>query len=197
MNRMNRMKKYAVAVTVTAALVGTATASAHAVGTAGAPSARTAEAAEAAGAAQVAQAAAPAHSPVRVVAPGEVVRPAAGIRLWLTEEGKHWFTYDQENFRSVVDGNLDLSVPGASFQLESYDDRPGFASGVYYGPKPVGRVEYTNAHGATVAQLVKLPGKRDWGAWYAVVPAGELGEQTIVLYDKAGNVLEKRTIPTP
>ncbi|MFF5161624.1 hypothetical protein ACFY3N_36675, partial [Streptomyces sp. NPDC000348] len=49
---------------------------------------------------------------VRVVAPGERVRAGAGVELWLTEEGRHWSTPETDHqFRSVVDGNIDLRSP--------------------------------------------------------------------------------------
>ncbi|AZM46504.1 hypothetical protein DMB38_12355 [Streptomyces sp. WAC 06738] len=61
-------------------------------------------------------------SEVWVVAPGERVQAAPKVQLWLTEDGKHWSTPDQPNqFRSVVDGNLDLSRPGVSLQAEQVE----------------------------------------------------------------------------
>ncbi|ORT53823.1 hypothetical protein [Streptomyces sp. CB03238] len=168
---MTRMKKYAVAVSVAAALVGTPTVAYAAA----APVEKTSEQ----------------HtSSIRVVAPGERVKAAPGVELWLTEEGKHWSTRDGgENFRSVVDGNLDMSRPGISHQSES-DGRHTFHSGVYYGTKDATRVTLTDKAGrTTTAALVELPGKPGWGAWYVTTRAHTAGSHTITLHDNAGTVL--------
>ncbi|OKK05806.1 hypothetical protein AMK26_06700 [Streptomyces sp. CB03234] len=128
----------------------------------------------------------PAPTPPKVVAPGERVKAAPGVELWLTEEGKHWSTPDGgENFRSVTDGNLDTTRPGISHQSES-DGRRTFHSGVYYGTKDAARVTLTDQTGrTTTATMVELPGKPGWGAWYASATA----DPAITLYDSAGNVL--------
>ncbi|MGW2304180.1 hypothetical protein [Streptomyces sp. NPDC001809] len=143
-------------------------------------------------AASPAAAPAPAKDPVRTVRPGQRVDAGRGFTVWLTREGKHWTGPDgYENFRSVVDGNIDRSEPGVSHQSEG-DATGVFHSGVYYGTRKAGRVELTDAEGhRTVATLVALPGRPDWGVWYAHTPAagnggGSLG---VTLYDRAGRLL--------
>ncbi|WP_039947392.1 hypothetical protein, partial [Streptomyces sp. NRRL S-118] len=166
---MTRMKKYALAVSVTAALVAVpatlpttafATASPEPVPAPGAtvaaapaqpaPAKAPADAPSGITAKTIGKAAGKTHaSPVRVVAPGERVKAAPGVELWLTPEGKHWSTGDGgENFRSVVDGNLDMSAPGVSHQTEGTAKRL-FHSGVYYGTKAAARVVLTDATGGT------------------------------------------------
>ncbi|MFE6713614.1 hypothetical protein [Streptomyces sp. NPDC057695] len=143
-------------------------------------------------AATPAAAPAPAKAPVRTVRPGQRVDAGRGFTVWLTREGKHWTGPDgYENFRSVVDGNIDRSEPGVSHQSEG-DATGVFHSGLYYGTRKAGRVELTDAEGhRTVATLVALPGRPDWGVWYAHTPAagnggGSLG---VTLYDRAGRLL--------
>ncbi|MFI6108346.1 hypothetical protein [Streptomyces sp. NPDC051310] len=129
-------------------------------------------------------------APPRVVAAGERVKAAPGVELWLTPEGKHWSTGDGgENFRSVVDGNLDMAQPGLSHQTEGSTDGL-FHSGVYYGTRAAGRVVLTDAAGrTTTADLVKLPGEPGWGAWYATTPAAAGTGHGVTLYDRHGKAL--------
>ncbi|MET9955052.1 hypothetical protein ABZ135_26375 [Streptomyces sp. NPDC006339] len=130
---------------------------------------------------------------VRVVRPGERVDAGRGWRVWLTEEGKHWSGPDgYENFRSVVDGNVETSRPGVSHQSEG--DAAGiFNSGLYHGTRAVGRVELRDADGrTTAASLLELPGRPGWGVWYAYTPpsAKDPGATPdVVLYDRAGKRL--------
>ncbi|MGW1928474.1 hypothetical protein [Streptomyces sp. NPDC001919] len=147
----------------------------------------------AAPAATPAAAVAPAGDPVRTVRPGQRVDAGRGFTVWLTREGKHWTGPDgYENFRSVVDGNIDRSEPGVSHQSEG-DATGVFHSGVYYGTRKAGRVELSDAEGhRTVATLVALPGRPDWGVWYAHTGpsagngGGGLG---VTLYDRGGRLL--------
>ncbi|MFJ8589192.1 hypothetical protein ACIRD2_31665 [Streptomyces sp. NPDC093595] len=198
---MTRMKKYALAVSVTAALVAVpaalptaafATASPEPVPAPGATvAAAPAQPATAKAPATAGKTTAKTHaSAVRVVAPGERVKAAPGVELWLTPEGKHWSTGDGgENFRSVVDGNLDMSAPGVSHQTEGTAKRL-FHSGVWYGTKAAARVVLTDAAGkVTTAKLVELPGKPGWGAWYATTPAAAGTGHGVTLYDRHGRVL--------
>ncbi|MER7715203.1 hypothetical protein ABTX83_32445 [Streptomyces werraensis] len=118
-------------------------------------------------------AAAPAakHAPTpRIVQPGERVTGAPGFELWLTPEGKHWTTPDmpEGQFRSVVDGNVDLSRPGVSVQSEGTPERVHL-SGLYYGGKgTASTVELRTAAGTLRGELIELPGRPGWGVWYAV-----------------------------
>ncbi|MFB7101022.1 hypothetical protein [Streptomyces hydrogenans] len=101
---------------------------------------------------------------VRTVRQGLRVDAGGGYTLWLTREGKHWTGPDGfEQFRSVVDGNLDLTRPALSHQGEGT-----FHSGIYGGPEAPGRVDVTDAEGrVTRATLLQLPGRPGWGVWYA------------------------------
>lgn len=134
--------------------------------------------------AEAARAAAPSaarkHAPTpRIVQPGERVTGAPGFELWLTPEGKHWITPDmpdQEQFRSVVDGNIDLNSPGVSVQSEGTPERV-YLSGLYYGGEgTASTVELETAAGPLRGKLIELPGRPGWGVWYAVadpVPADD------------------------
>ncbi|MFB7269994.1 hypothetical protein [Streptomyces sp. NPDC056244] len=109
----------------------------------------------------------PAPAPARVVRPGERVKAAPGVEVWLTGEGKHWSTPDGEQFRSVIDGNLNLSTPDVSRQSEPAGDSY-FHSGLYYGTRDAVRVEITTATGRVMrAELLELAGRPGWGVWYA------------------------------
>ncbi|MFV2120213.1 hypothetical protein ACE14D_17935, partial [Streptomyces sp. Act-28] len=125
-------------------------------------------------------------SGIRLVRPGERVDAGRGYTLWLTPDGKHWSGPDGfENFRSVVDGNIDRSRPGISHQSEG-DGSGVFHSGVYYGTEDAARVELVAADGTrTPASLVELPGEPGWGAWYAhTPPSGGTGGPGVALYDR-------------
>ncbi|MCX5227023.1 hypothetical protein ABZY16_16865 [Streptomyces sp. NPDC006553] len=140
-----------------------------------------------------AKAAAPAPKPVRTVRPGQRVDAGGGFTVWLTRDGKHWTGPDgYENFRSVVDGNIDRSQPGVSHQSEG-DATGVFHSGLYYGTRKAGRVELSDGEGhKTVATLIALPGRPDWGVWYAhTVPTDGNGGSSlgVTLYDRAGKLL--------
>ncbi|GAB2328274.1 hypothetical protein AB0N20_05300 [Streptomyces griseoincarnatus] len=151
---MKRTLKYLAGAAVTAAVAGMATMSYAAPhDTAAAP------------------AAAAKHAPTpRIVQPGERVTGAPGFELWLTPEGKHWTTPDmpEGQFRSVVDGNVDLSSPGVSVQSEGTPERVHL-SGLYYGGKGTASgVELRTAAGTLQGELIELSGRPGWGVWYAV-----------------------------
>ncbi|MFF0477978.1 hypothetical protein [Streptomyces sp. NPDC004284] len=126
---------------------------------------------------------------IRTVRSGERVDAGQGYTVWLTEDGKHWSGPDgYENFRSVVDGNIDRSQPGISHQSEG-DEAGVFHSGLYYGTRKAGRVELTDAEGhKTVATLVTLPGHPGWGVWYTRTGPGER-PAAVTLYDDEGRRL--------
>ncbi|MFD8210835.1 hypothetical protein ACFV2S_31090 [Streptomyces sp. NPDC059695] len=188
------MKKYllAAAGVVAAAVI----AAPSAVGAAGspAPAAVSAPAKAAAPAAPAKDAAAPAAAAqaparIRTVRSGERIDAGQGYTVWLTEDGKHWADPDGfENFRSVVDGNIDRLQPGVSHQSEG-GPAGAFHSGLFYGTKRAGRVELTDAGGhKTVATLVALPGHPDWGVWYTHAGASK-DSPSVALYDRAGKLL--------
>ncbi|MFI8963567.1 hypothetical protein ACIGO8_15810 [Streptomyces sp. NPDC053493] len=129
-------------------------------------------------------------SPVRVVRSGERVDAGRGWTVWLTREGKHWAGPDGfENFRSVVDGNIDPSEPGVSHQSEG-DQNGVFHSGLYYGTRKAGKVVLTGQDGTTTtAVLLELPGRPGWGVWYAHAAAEGKGGAAVALYDRQGRLL--------
>ncbi|WP_286254906.1 hypothetical protein [Streptomyces graminofaciens] len=133
----------------------------------------------------------------RIVAAGEHVVAAPGFELWLTAEGKHWIEPtlpDEPQFRSVVDGNVDLSQPGVTMQSSGTDSRY-YLSGLYYGGKgTASRVEIETSAGTVIrGKLLQLAGKPGWGVWYATakVPAGgDTGDYlgAVTVYDTKGRV---------
>ncbi|MER5888862.1 hypothetical protein ABT160_33975 [Streptomyces sp. NPDC001941] len=135
-----------------------------------------------------------ASSAVRVVKPGQRVAGGHGWTVWLTPDGKHWADPTGfENFRSVVDGNIDMSTPGVTHQSEG-DATGTFHSGVYHSARrPAARVVLTDHRGVrTRASMIELPGRPGWGAWYVFTgPAadGQYHDTTVTLYDRAGRVL--------
>ncbi|GGY44083.1 hypothetical protein [Streptomyces omiyaensis] len=180
------MKKYLLAAgaAVTAAVAAAALA-APATAAPTAPSVSTASASAPAPGAPAASAPTGSVSAVRTVRSGERVDAGGGYTLWLTRQGKHWTGPDGfEQFRSVVDGNLDLTQPALSHQGEG-----DFHSGVYGGPHRPGRVELTDAEGrVTRATLLQLPGRPDWGVWYAhTAPTGH--DVSVSFYARDGRLL--------
>ncbi|MFB7590317.1 hypothetical protein [Streptomyces sp. NPDC056169] len=188
------MKKYlsavvAVAAAATIAAPATATATAETTAAATRSTVATTVTAVAPEARTTPVRATPAPSPVRTVRPGERVDAGQGWTVWLTRQGKYWSGPDGfENFRSVVDGNIDRTQPGVSHQSEGGPDGV-FHSGLYYGTRAAGRVELTDADGRkTVATLVALPGRSDWGVWYVHTGPSKSGP-AVALYDRSGKLL--------
>ncbi|MFB7359397.1 hypothetical protein [Streptomyces gardneri] len=130
------------------------------------------------------------NTPIRTVRPGERVDAGQGWTVWLTKQGKYWSGPDgYENFRSVVDGNIDRTQPGVSHQSEGGESGV-FHSGLYYGTRAAGRVELTDADGRkTLATLVALPGRSDWGVWYVHTAPTQGGSPAVALYDRSGKLL--------
>ncbi|MEU0287357.1 hypothetical protein [Streptomyces sp. NPDC006147] len=174
---MTRTLKYLPGAVVTAAVAGMATVSYAAPATApheisgraGTAQARPVQAAPATAAVTARK-----HAPTpRVVAPGEHVTAVPGFELWLTPEGKHWTTPGdpEPQFRSVVDGNIDLSSPGVSLQSEGTPERVHL-SGLYYGGKGIAStVEIETRAGTVRGKLIELAGRPGWGVWYATADA--------------------------
>ncbi|MGW0706701.1 hypothetical protein ACWD4G_12195 [Streptomyces sp. NPDC002643] len=132
----------------------------------------------------------------RIVAPGERVVGAPGFELWLTAEGKHWIDPSlpgEEQFRSVVDGNVDLSQPGVTLQAGG-DEGVYYLSGLYYGGRgTASRVVVDTAEGPVRGKLIELAGRPGWGVWYAVAPLpdGETGDDflhKVTVHDTRGRV---------
>ncbi|MGW6536820.1 hypothetical protein ACWGBV_29555 [Streptomyces sp. NPDC055051] len=124
-------------------------------------------------------------TPVRTVAAEERVAAAPGWTVWLTARGKYWEGGEDgtRQFRPVDDGNIDLSVPGVSFQGEGT-----FRSGLYYGTRDAGRVDLVDAKGrTTTAALLELAGRPGWGVWYAVTP--DQSPMAVRLHDREDRLL--------
>ncbi|MFG3660931.1 hypothetical protein [Streptomyces sp. NPDC047706] len=179
MTRMTTTKKCAAAVVVAVALAG-APAAAQAVAPQQVPAA-----AEDHG--RSIEATGHAAGAVRVVAPGERVEAGAGVELWLTGEGKHWSTPEMDHqFRSVVDGNIDLGSPSIGLMSEPLGDRY-FLSGIYVAKNGSVRVVVDTSDGKVTASVVRLAGKPGWGVWYIDVPLhDDLTINSVTLYDKHG-----------
>jgi len=175
---MTRTQKYLAATAVAVALVGAPTVSyAAAPGKAAHGTDRQVVQAAKPAAKSAAKSAARKAPSARVVAPGEHVKVPGGAEIWLTEEGKYWTTPEspEPQFRSVVDGNIDLTQPGVSMQTEGVDGHY-FLSGLYYGGKgTASRVEVETKAGTVHGKLLELAGRPGWGVWYATaeVPAGD------------------------
>ncbi|MFF9772900.1 hypothetical protein ACF1HJ_04340 [Streptomyces sp. NPDC013978] len=121
---------------------------------------------------------------VRVVEPGEKLHMDDGTRMWLTEEGKYGDTpgvSDVPEFRSVVDGNLDTSTPGASVQETARGPEQSFLTGLYYGGRTVAagvRIELYD--GRTLdGTVVRLAGNEEWGGWYVLADVDEGAEESV------------------
>ncbi|MDG5801559.1 hypothetical protein P9869_02545 [Streptomyces ossamyceticus] len=119
---------------------------------------------------------------VRVLAPGERVTAEDGSEFWLTREGKHWVTPEpepgatpMEEFRSVVDGNLDTSEPGISLQGSGTAAGGYLVSGLFYGVRTAAaRVEIRAYDGTAInGTVLRLRGDTSWGVWYGRVKVPE------------------------
>ncbi|SPF01614.1 hypothetical protein [Streptomyces sp. MA5143a] len=119
---------------------------------------------------------------VRVLAPGERVTAEDGSEFWLTREGKHWVTPEpepgvtpMEEFRSVVDGNLDTSEPGVSLQGSGTAGGGYLVSGLFYGVRTAAaRVEIRAYDGTAInGTVLRLRGNTSWGVWYGRVKVPE------------------------
>ncbi|MFI6486939.1 hypothetical protein [Streptomyces sp. NPDC050564] len=186
---MTRIQKYVAATAVAVALVG-APAVSYAASQGKAASGTHQRVTEAKAA--VVEAAAKKAPTARIVAPGEHVKVPGGAEIWLTEEGKYWTTPEdpEPQFRSVVDGNIDLTQPGVSMQSEGVAGHY-FLSGLYYGGKgTASRVTVETKSAAVHGKLLELAGRPGWGVWYATaeVPSSD---------DKGGlGYFEKVTVRT-
>ncbi|MFD4374208.1 hypothetical protein [Streptomyces sp. NPDC058486] len=172
------MKKYLLA--AGAAVTAAVAAAALATPATAAPSAPTSSSTT-----TVSTASAAPTSAARTVRSGQRVDAGGGYTVWLTRQGKHWTGPDGfEQFRSVVDGNLDLTQPALSHQGEGT-----FHSGIYGGPVRPGRVELTDAEGrVTRACLLQLPGRPDWGVWYAHTAPSDK-DVSVAFYARDGRLL--------
>ncbi|WP_200307382.1 hypothetical protein [Streptomyces adelaidensis] len=119
---------------------------------------------------------------VRVLSPGERVSVEGGTELWLTTEGKHWQDPPPEpgvagmqEFRSVVDGNLDTGEPGITMQGSGSAADGYVLHGLFYGVHSAAtRVEATTFDGETVnGTVLRLKGNTSWGVYSVFVKVPE------------------------
>ncbi|MFG2476690.1 hypothetical protein [Streptomyces fagopyri] len=108
---------------------------------------------------------------VRVVAPGERVRVASGVKIWLTEDGGHWTSpwSSAPRFRGVGGDGTDLGTPGVTLQEGGAGDHGYFVSGVYHGRGDAARVRIETAAGDVDGTALTLAGSPHWGVWYALI----------------------------
>ncbi|WP_329289224.1 hypothetical protein [Streptomyces sp. NBC_01455] len=108
---------------------------------------------------------------VRVVTPGERVRIASGIKVWLTEDGGHWNSpwSSAPLFRGVKDDGIDIGTPGVTLQEEGVGDNGYFVSGIYHGKGDAARVRIETTAGDVDGTALTLAGSPHWGVWYALV----------------------------
>ncbi|WP_216591469.1 hypothetical protein [Streptomyces brasiliscabiei] len=127
-------------------------------------------------------ASAPAAGQVRLVGPDERVTTAEGTELWLTEDGKHWRDPDPDTgafgpdeFRSVVDGNLDTSAPGISMQGSGSATSGYTVHGLFYGVRAAATGVRITAYDGTVVDgtVLRLKGDTGWGVYYGHVQVPE------------------------
>ncbi|MFB0616219.1 sigma factor-like helix-turn-helix DNA-binding protein [Streptomyces sp. AGS-58] len=132
-------------------------------------------------------------SPIRVVAPGERVTVAPGIRVWLTADGGHWSV---PTHLPADDSDRPLDEPGVSVRVDSV--KGGFLlSGLFRGLRgEPDRVEVRTGGGTATAKVLVLAGSPGWGVWYTSPPLSEKdvrmllgagsGERIVTVYDASG-----------
>ncbi|GLW51843.1 hypothetical protein Stsp02_75030 [Streptomyces sp. NBRC 14336] len=149
-----------------------------------------------------------ASSPVRIVTPGERVEAVRGVRLWLTDRGKHWSTpLSSHQFLGLAEDitgenaheKADDKKPRVSAQLEPLDDS-FFLSGLYHGLSTApGRVEASVGDIKVTGTVLTLAGSPGWGVWYARAPLSSTalkaslaeGGPTVTVYDAAGKAVAR------
>ncbi|MDT0573562.1 hypothetical protein RM704_40030 [Streptomyces sp. DSM 3412] len=145
---------------------------------------------------------------VRVVEPGEKVRIGDGTRIWLTEEGKYGDTpgvSEVPEFRSVVDGNIDMSRPGVSVQETPRGAEKVFLTGVYHGGPNVAAGVRIELYDGRIfdGTVVRLARTKEWGGWYLLATVGEGVSnpehmrgitRKVTVYDKDGGVVASQDL---
>lgn len=143
----------------------------------------------------------------RVVEPGERVDVGKGTQVWLTDKGKHAYEplmSELVEFQNLLDEDIDRSRPGAAMQEAVSGTDYALLSGLYFGTRtPAAGVRLELRDGRTLdGTVLRLSGKKDWGAWY-VLTHREAGTphaerlrsltERVTVYDKEGTVLVSRT----
>ncbi|WP_328506656.1 hypothetical protein [Streptomyces sp. NBC_00391] len=132
--------------------------------------------------ARTSETSAPLAGQVRVVAPEERVTTEQGTELWLTADGKHWRDPEPEpgvtgpdQFRSLVDGNLDTSEPGISLQGSGSATGGYTVHGLFYGVRSAAAGVRITTYDGTVLDgtVLRLKGTTNWGVYYGHVRVPE------------------------
>ncbi|MFE6817822.1 hypothetical protein ACFVBQ_25140, partial [Streptomyces sp. NPDC057675] len=117
-----------------------------------------------------------------------------------------WSTPTQaDQFRSVTDGNLDMSRPGVSLQTEPAPvNNDAFLSGTWHGKGDATTVRIVTDNGTVHGNVVSLAGHPGWGAWYATspLPTGTKNNdgkhnfvKSVTVLDAAGHTIATLTLP--
>jgi hypothetical protein len=135
---------------------------------------------------------------VGVVAPGERVRAAPGVQLWLTRDGMHLRRPDGTEAFDPAPGSGHHETAGTEGTTVGRDSSlAGLYS--YQGKGEVAAVRIVTPAGTVEGRTVHLAGQR-WGAWYVLGHTRDTARlmefQSFTLYDTAGHVL-RRTPSAP
>ncbi|MFF3404515.1 hypothetical protein ACFYW6_39820 [Streptomyces sp. NPDC002659] len=188
---MTRMKKYLVAACAVTVMAGAPTA-AFALTS---PTAATTHAAKTASTVK--------KGPVRVVAPGEKVTVAPGVKMWLTKDGKQCEQHSFETTpwcQTLVGGKSGANLAG----LDSNEHR-AWLSGGYVGKGSPAGVKVRTLSGTIQGTVVTLAGNPGWGAWYAQAPITKPAPindkhpkpflSNVTVYDTAGKTIVTTDTP--
>ncbi|MCP9213193.1 hypothetical protein [Streptomyces cucumeris] len=189
---MTRMKKYLVAACAVTVMGGVPTA-AFALTS----SASTATDAVKAGASSMNK------GSVKVVAPGEKITVAPGVKMWLTQNGKQCLQHSFETTPWCQ--TLAGAKPGANLAGLDSNDHRGWLSGGYIGNGVPDHAQIRTLSGTTHATVVTLAGNPGWGAWYAQArttspaPADNKHPKAflrnVTVYDTAGKTIVSTDTP--
>ncbi|WP_431776722.1 hypothetical protein [Streptomyces cucumeris] len=139
----------------------------------------------------------------RVVAPGEKITVAPGVKMWLTQDGKQCLQHSSENTpwcQTLADGK-----PGANLAGLDSNDHRAWLSGGYLGNGIPDRAQIRTLSGTTHATVITLAGNPGWGAWYAqtrttsAAPADNKHPtaflRNVTVYDTAGKTIVTTNTP--
>ncbi|MCX5233030.1 hypothetical protein [Streptomyces sp. NBC_00233] len=190
---MTRIKKYMVAACAVTALAGVPTA-AFAFAS---PAADSSHSAAVKAAVHTAK-----KSPAAVVAPGEKVVIAAGVKLWLTKDGKVCF---QSLKSHPICNDAAGRKPGAvPVLLDEDEGQRAIIGGIFTGQGTPARMKAHTLNGAYDGTVVTLAGTPGWGAWYADAgitkgsPVNDMPPQSflrsVAVYDTAGKTIAEYAV---
>ncbi|MCX5233033.1 hypothetical protein [Streptomyces sp. NBC_00233] len=131
--------------------------------------------------------------------PGEKVVIAAGVKLWLTKDGKVCF---QSLKSHPICNDAAGRKPGAVLVLLDEDEgHRAIIGGIFTGQGTPARMKAHTLNGAHDGTVVTLAGTPGWGAWYADAgitkgsPVNDMPPQSflrsVAVYDTAGKTIAK------